>query len=74
MNATGDLISVNYLDGVRALKPGNRGAKFFREVLSNKFPLVLFPDIHIPLFRLGKRSILVVSCSVEFVWEKNVQP
>lgn len=58
----------------RALKPGNRGAKVFTEVLSNKFPLMLFffSEVHIPLFRLGKRSILVVSCSVEFVWEKNV--
>lgn len=26
----------------RALKPGNRGAKLFTEVLSNKFPLMLF--------------------------------
>ena len=26
----------------RTLKPGNWGAKFFREVLSNKFPLMLF--------------------------------
>lgn len=35
---------------------------------------MLFPEVHIPLFRLGKHSILVVSGSVEFVWEKNVQP
>lgn len=74
LNATGKLVYVNYLDRFGALKPGNSGAKFFREVLSNKFLLMLFPEVRIPLFRLGKHSILVVSCSVESVWEKNVQP
>lgn len=78
LTVTGVLLYVKYLDGFKDLEARKLRCKVFREVLSNKFPLMLF------FFPFSE--VLPFPCSnlenAQFLWflvllnlcEKNVQP
>lgn len=66
---------LNIPSSSRARKPGNRELTGLSEkCFQINFSWCLFLKVHTPELRLGKHSMPVVSCSAEFVWEKNVQP
>lgn len=71
LNATSGLVyakNLELFEGLEAWKLTGCSKKCLQINFS------LFLKVHTPEIRLGKHSIPVVSCSVEFVWEKNVQP
>lgn len=68
---------LNIPSSFKGLEAWNRKLTGFSEkCFQINFSWCLFLKVHTPEIRLGKHSVPVVSCSVEFVWEKKkkVQP
>lgn len=72
LNASSGWVYAKHPELFKGLEAWNGELTGFSEkCFQINFSWCLFLKVHTPEIRLGKHSMPVVSCSVEFVWEKK---